>query len=197
MNRDPRVDDYIGRQAGFAIPILEELRERIHASLGDGEETLKWGAPSFLYKGAILGGMAAFKAHAVFGFWQGEAVTGEPGRGAMGSFGRLTSVADLPARAEFAALVEKARALVDSGAKHLRTVKHPKSDIAVPEDLRQAFETDPAAAASFESFSLSSRHEYLEWIIQAKRPETRARRIAQAVEWLAKGRKRNWKYERG
>ena len=169
MNRDPRVDDYIGRQAGFAIPILEELRERIHASLGDGEETLKWGAPSFLYKGAILGGMAAFKAHAVFGFWQGEAVTGEPGRGAMGSFGRLTSVADLPARAEF----------------------------AVPEDLRQAFEADPAAAASFESFSLSSRHEYLEWIIQAKRPETRARRIAQAVEWLAKGRKRNWKYERG
>ena len=195
MPHDPRVDDYIARKSGFAKSILKELRRRVHAACPEAEETLKWGAPAFMYKGSILANMAAFKAHAVFGFWQGEAVTGDSGKGAMGSFGRLTSVADLPSEKEFAALVEKAKALIDSGGKRPRPIKHPKADIPVPEDLRQALDQSPAAAATFEAFSPSCRREYLEWVVDAKRPETRAKRVAQAAEWMAQGKKRNWKYE--
>ena len=195
MNRDPRVDDYIARQASFATSILEELRERMHAALLAGEETLRWSAPAFLYKGALVANMAAFKAHAVFGFWQGEAVTGESGRGAMGSFGRLKSIADLPAPGDFTALVEKAKALIDGGTRRPRPIKHLKAEIPVPDDLRQALDPNPAATAAFEAFSPSCRREYLEWITDAKRPDTRARRIAQAAEWIAQGKKRNWKYQ--
>ena len=195
MPHDQRVDDYIAGKADFAKPILEELRRRVHAACPEAEETLKWGAPTFMYNGSILGNMAAFKAHAVFGFWQGKEVTGGSGEGAMGSFGRLTSIGDLPPEAEFGNLVAKAKALIDSGGKRPRPVKHPKAEIPVPDDLRQALDANPAAAATFEGFSPACRREYLEWITEAKRPETRAKRLAEATQWMSEGKKRNWRYQ--
>jgi uncharacterized protein YdeI (YjbR/CyaY-like superfamily) len=197
MSRDPRVDAYIEKQAEFARPILRALRERVHAACPDCEEAIKWSHPFFLSKGAMLGHMAAFKAHAVFGFWQGKAVTGETAaeREAMGSFGRLTSLADLPDETVFAALVHKAMALGSDTAKPPRPIKHPKPPAEPPADLLAALDGNPAARTTFDSFPPGCRREYVEWIIEAKRAETRAKRIAQAVEWMSEGKRRNWKYE--
>jgi uncharacterized protein YdeI (YjbR/CyaY-like superfamily) len=197
MKTDPRVDAYIVRQADFARPILEKLRSAVHRACPEGEETLKWSMPSFMYKGKILANMAAFKAHAVFGFWQGKSVTGDTPkeREAMGSFGKLTSVEDLPDDATIAGLVAKAMALIDSGQKAPRPVKHPKPALEVPPDLEAAFAGNAPARATFEAFPTSARRDYLDWLADAKRPETRAKRLAQTVEWLAEGKRRHWKYE--
>lgn len=197
MQRDPRVDAYIERQAEFARPILARVRERMHAACPACEETLKWSAPAFMYNGSILAQMAAFKAHAMFGFWQGRKVTGETDkeREAMGSFGRLTSAADLPDEATMTALVRKAMALVDGGEKAPRPLKHPKPPLEVPPDLEAAFFGNEAARATFDGFPPSARRDYLDWLADAKRPETRAKRLAQTVEWLAEGKRRHWKYE--
>ena len=195
MSRDDRVDAYIAGQAGFARPILEQLRERVHAACPDCEETLKWSMPAFLYKGKQLAGMAAFKAHATFGFWHRGEVAGEQAKpGAMGDFGRLASIEDLPDERAFAAMVHKAMALIDAGAKTVRS-KTAKSPIQMPPDLAAALAASPSARATFDGFPPSCRREYLEWVTEAKRPETRARRIAQAVEMMAAGKRRNWKYE--
>ena len=196
MKRDPRVDAYIARQADFARPILEHLRATVHAACADCEEAIKWGMPAFLYKGEMLASMAAFKRHATFGFWRGSLVVGdtEAQRSAMGQFGRLTSVDGLPDRAALEALVRKAMALTDQGVKPVRN-KAGKAPLPVPQDLRAALDANPAAAATFDGFPPSCRREYLEWIAEAKRDETRSKRVAQAVEWLAEGKKRNWKYE--
>ena len=197
MSRDPRIDDYIARQADFARPILEHLRAVIHAACPETEETLKWSMPSFLYKGKILANMAAFKAHAAFGFWRAREVVGETGaeRDSMGQFGRLTSAADLPPPAELDALIRKAMAAIDSGPAPARPKKPPKPELATPDDLRTALDAAPKAAATFDAFPPSCRRDYVEWVTEAKRPETRAKRIAQAVEWMAEGKKRHWKYE--
>ena len=197
MSRDPRIDAYIDRQADFARPILETLRAAVHAACPDCEETLKWSSPSFTYKGAILAQMAAFKAHASFGFWQGRKVTGETPkeREAMGSFGKLTGIADLPDTATMTALVHKAMALVDSGEKAPRPLKHPKPPLEVPPDLETAFAGNAEARASFAAFPPSARRDYLDWLADAKRPETRAKRLSQTIEWLAEGKRRHWKYE--
>ena len=195
MTRDPRVDAYIDRQADFARPILEKLRESVHAACPDCEETLKWSMPSFTYKGAILANMAAFKAHASFGFWQGEKVTGEAAKEGMGSFGKLTSPADLPDDKLFAELVRKAMALVDSGEKAPRPLKHAKPPLEMPPDLEAALFGNAAARATYDGFPESARRDYLDWLADAKRPETRAKRLAQTVEWLAEGKRRHWKYE--
>ena len=196
MKTDPRIDAYIDRQAAFAKPILRHLRETVHAACPDCEETLKWSSPTFMYRGEMLAGMAAFKGHATFGFWRGSLVVGDTGEqmSAMGQFGRLTSVDDLPARGVLEALIGKAMKLTEEGVKPPRN-KHKKEPFAVPQDMRAALDANAAAAATFDGFPPSAQRDYVDWITEAKRDETRTRRLAQAVEWLAEGKRRNWKYE--
>jgi uncharacterized protein YdeI (YjbR/CyaY-like superfamily) len=196
MKTDPRIDAYIDRQAAFAQPILRHLREMLHEACPDCEETLKWSSPSFMYKGKILAGFAAFKAHATFGYWSGSQVLeADPKQAsAMGQFGRLTSLDDLPPRAALIDLTRKAMKLVEEGVKPVRD-KHKKPPFSVPQDLRAAIDAVPAAKATFDAFPPSCQREYAEWVTEAKRDETRARRLAQTVEWLAEGKRRNWKYE--
>lgn len=196
MARDERIDVYIARQADFARPILEHLRAVVHHACPACEEAIKWSMPAFLYKGKQLAGMAAFKAHATFGFWQRQAVVDGAERkdNAMGQFGRLTSLADLPPPERLAEMVQAAMAAIDAGVKTPRAAStKPAPDM--PEDLAAALAASPPAQATYDGFPPSCRREYLEWVVEAKRPETRARRVAQAVEWMAEGKKRHWKYE--
>ena len=200
-NTDPRIDSYIAGSAQFARPILRHLRKLVHETCPDIEETVKWRSPTFLYRGKIMAGMAAFKEHCAFGFWhQGmEAVLGTDGRKvdtAMGSFGRITSLEDLPSDRKMTAYIRKAAALHESGAPaRPRPAKRPAAPLAMPPDLAAALRRNKAAAAVFEKFSPSHRKEYIEWITEAKREETRQKRLATTLEWLAEGKTRNWKYE--
>ena len=195
MTKDARVDAYIAKAKPFAQPILKRIRAAVHAGCPAVAETIKWSVPAFEYRGP-LAGMAAFKAHAAFNFWKGKLVTGESEatESAMGQFGRLTAIADLPPADEFAALVRKAMALTDAGVKTPRN-KQETAPLAMPEDLRAALDAQPAAASHFAAFAPSAQREYIEWVVEAKRAETRTKRIAQAAEWIAEGKKRHWKYE--
>ena len=197
METDPRIDAYIERQADFARPILTHIRAAVHRACPDAEEAIKWSMPAFTYRGKILCGMAAFKAHATFGFWgNADVVESKSAETAMGQFGRLTGVGELPPEAELEAMIKKAAAQIESGVKAPRTAKTPKADISMPDDLAAALAASPAAQASFDGFPPSARRDYLEWVTDAKQPATRAKRIAQSVEWMAEGKRRNWKYEK-
>jgi uncharacterized protein YdeI (YjbR/CyaY-like superfamily) len=195
--KDPRVDAYIKQAAPFAQPILTSIRETVHGSCPDVEEAMKWSFPHFMYKG-MLCGMASFKQHAAFGFWKGSLVTGGPrSEDAMGHFGRITKLSDLPSKKVLAGLVRKAAALNDQGVKVARAPRKaaPKT-VTVPAVLTAALKKNKPADAGFDALSPSHKREYIEWITEAKTEETRARRLAQAVEWVAEGKSRNWKYER-
>jgi len=195
MKTEPKFDAYIDRAADFAKPILRHLRETVHAACPDCEEAMKWSSPSFVYKGKILAGMAAFKAHATFGFWQGSQVAGTDGKEktAMGQFGRLTALDQLPPRAELEAMTRKAMALIDDGVKPIRN-KHEKPPFTVPQDLKAALAANAAAKAVFDGFPPSAQRDYVEWVSESKRDETRTKRLAQTIEWLAEGKRRHWKY---
>src|SRR5262249_36183666 len=172
------------------------LREVVHEGCPDVEETIKWRMPAFEYKGPMAG-MAAFKQHAVFGFWKHKLVAGdERADSAMGSFGRLTSLADLPARKTLVALVKKARKLNDDGVKVVRdkTTKNTKR-ATMHAELKAALGKNKKAQATFKAFPPSAQYEYVQWVAEAKGDDTRARRVAQSVEWMAQGKRRNWKYE--
>jgi uncharacterized protein YdeI (YjbR/CyaY-like superfamily) len=198
--RDPRVDAYIEKAAPFARPILNRIRRAVHAGCPRVEETIKWGMPAFHYNGPLCG-MAAFKAHATLGFWKGSllrtggATLGKSTERAMGQFGRLAKVDDLPGQRALVALVRQAATLNDDGVKLVRTRK-PKAALPTPRDLMAALRKDRAALRTFQEFSPGHRREYVEWILEAKREETRIRRIETAVVWMSKGRGRNWKYAR-
>lgn len=193
--RDPRVDGYIRKAPDFAKPILTHIRDVVHAACPEVEEDLKWSVPAFMYKG-MLCGMASFKQHATFGFWKHDLVTGSPRvEGSMG-FGRLTQVSDLPPKKELAGYVKRAAALNDAGIKPERTPMRgaPKPPAKAPADLAAALKKSKKAQATFDAFSPSAKREYVEWVTEAKTEDTRARRIQTAVEWMAEGKQRNWKY---
>jgi uncharacterized protein YdeI (YjbR/CyaY-like superfamily) len=192
---DPRVDAYIEKAADFAQPILRHLRDVVHDASPDIEETMKWGFPHFTYRGIVCS-MAAFKGHCAFGFWKEQLVLGspEPKAGeAMGQFGRITGLSDLPPRDVLIGYVREAVRLNEEGVK-VPASKAPKAVPPLLEAFRAALERNPAAKAGFEGFSPSHRREYVEWIAEARREETRDRRIAAAIEWLSEGKPRNWRY---
>jgi uncharacterized protein YdeI (YjbR/CyaY-like superfamily) len=196
--RDPRVDAYIDSAAPFARPILRHLRATVHAACPAVEEALKWGHPHFLYRG-MLCGMAAFKQHCAFGFWKSRRLLAEPSinREAMGQFGRLTRIADLPPRSAIGKLIRRAMALNQPGEKPPeRARRRPRPAPRIPADLRQALAGDAAARATYAALSPSGQREYVEWLDEARQPATRVRRLATTLEWLAAGKGRNWKYER-
>ena len=197
MTRDPRIDAYIERAAPFARPILAHARALVRQACPQVEETIKWGMPTFVHAGGILCGMAAFKQHASFGFWKHALVVGEgEPRDGMGSYGKMLSLDDFPAKKIVLAHIRKAMKLNEDGVKMPAARKAAsKLPPEMPEDLVAALNKDNAAKATFDAFPPSCRREYIEWIVEAKREETRAKRLAQTVEWLAEGKRRNWKYE--
>lgn len=195
---DPRIDEYIANAADFAQPILSHLRALIHETCPEVEETMKWSMPHFVYHGNMAH-MAAFKQHCAFGFWKGELLLSEAddkGKEAMGQFGRITSVKDLPAKKTLAGYVKRAMALNAEGVKvpSRAKAKTPRP-LTVPDYFVNALEGKPEAHKHFEAFSTSAKREYVDWLEEAKTEATRLRRMDQAIEWIAEGKQRNWKYQ--
>lgn len=191
--KDPRVDAYIKRAAPFARPILKRLREIVHIGCPDVEETIKWNSPFFEHKGIICF-MAAFKEHCAFGFWKGSLIFGAKHKGAMGHFGRITSISDLPNAKTLAGYVRKGAKLNKAGVKKSRPRSRVKQKVSVPADLKASLQKNAKARQTFENFSYSHKKEYVNWITDAKRDETRKRRLQTAIQWLAQGKPQNWKY---
>jgi uncharacterized protein YdeI (YjbR/CyaY-like superfamily) len=195
--KDARVDAYIDECPDFARPILKELRKRVHASVPEVVETIRWRAPYFQYKDTLLGGMASFKQHCAFGFWHPLLRDGDTSLEGMGRFGHVKTIGDLPPEKEFAKLAKQAKRLVDDGVKGPpRPPPAPDRKVVIPPDLAALFRKNAKARATYDAFSYSKRKEYVDWINDAKREETRKQRLATTVEWLAEGKSRMWKYEK-
>jgi uncharacterized protein YdeI (YjbR/CyaY-like superfamily) len=190
--KDQRVDAYIKNAQPFARPILKHLRKLVHTGCPNVEETIKWRMPFFDHKGPICF-MASFKAHAVFGFWKGKLLFGKEHEGAMGHFGRLMSIEDLPRDKDLSGYIKKAAELNERGVQKRRTPRG-KQKLTVPPDLEAALKKNAKAKKTFDDFSYSHKKEYVEWITDAKREETRQQRVKTAIQWIAQGKPQNWKY---
>ena len=205
MNKkDKRIDAYIAKAQPFARPILTKLRTLIHKGNPHVQETIKWGMPSFDYKGPFCS-FASFKQHAVFGFWKYKLIKdpknylglrSNEGGDAMGNMGRLISIKDLPPDKALIDFVKQAKKLNDEGVKMPPRVVKPKKDLAVPSYFTNELKKNKKALATFTGFSPSQKREYVEWVTQAKAEDTRNSRMKLSVEWMADGKRRNWKYER-
>jgi len=192
---DPRIDTYIEKAGDFAKPILTHIRRVMHSACPDVEEGMKWSMPFFMIDGKNLANMAAFKAHAAFGFWESLNVETPKADDAMGHFGRITTIDDLPEDSVLVAMIRSVAERLQAGkASPAKTKSRPVEVPPLPEDLAQALAASPAAQKTYDNFSPSNQREYIEWVTEAKREATRAKRIAMAVEWMAEGKDRNWKY---
>jgi len=200
--KDKRIDAYISKALPFAKPILTKLRELIHKGNPDVEETIKWGMPSFNYKGPFCS-FASFKEHAVFGFWKYQLIKdpkgylqeiSNKGGNAMGNFGRIKNLKDLPSDKVLINFVKQAKRLNDDGVKIPAKLKKPKVDLVIPDYFTNALMKNKKVQEEFDNFSYSHKKEYVEWITEAKSEETRKKRIGTAIEWISERKSRNWKY---
>lgn len=202
--RDLRIDAYIAKAQPFAQPVLKKLRTLIHEGCPEVKETIKWGMPSFEYKGPFCS-FAAFKQHAVFGFWKGALIKDKnnflkerasQGGEAMGNMGRVTSMDDLPPDKVILDFIKQAKKLNDDGIKLPSRAKKEKPPVVVPDYFITALKRSKKALANFEVFPPSHKREYVLWITEAKTEATREKRMETALEWIAEGKGKNWKYER-
>ena len=196
--KDTRIDEFIAKSADFAKPILRHLRKLFHAACPQVEETIKWKFPSYNYKG-ILCMTPAFKNHAAVIFWRPEvrSLLESPGSAPGKSrFRKISSLADLPKDAALIRTIKQAAKLNESGPKKKSAPRAPKKLLAIPAHLLKALKQNKKALAAFQKLSPSHQKEYVEWITEAKREETRDKRIGTMMLWLQEGKSRNWKYEK-
>lgn len=198
--KNPKIDAYVAKAGDFAKPVLIHLRELVHKACPDVEENVKWGMPSFEYKG-LLCGFASFKQHCTFGFWKAaimkdaKVLLGKESKAAMGNLGRITSMKDLPSDKIILGWITEAMKLNDDNVKVPKEkTKHEKKPLQVPKYFTDAVKKNKKAWAVFEKFSPSNKKDYVEWITGAKSDETRNSRMKQAIAWMAEGKPRNWKY---
>lgn len=202
MKKDRRIDDYIAKSEEFAKPILRYIRDLVHKACPEVEEKMKWGMPHFDYKGMMCG-MASFKNHCIFGFWKASLMKDErkvfiKGENAgMGNFGKITDINNLPPAKIIIEYINEAMRLNDDKINIIKKQKeNVKKEIIIPDDFTIALNKNKEAKITFEKFSYSHKKEYIEWITEAKREETRLKRIQTAIQWLSDGKRRNWKYQR-
>lgn len=197
---DKRVDAYIAKSADFAKPILNHLRQLVHQACPDVEESIKWSFPNFDYKG-IFCSMAAFKEHCSFGFWKAALMKDaeklkDNQQSAMGHAGKIKSLKDLPADKILISWIKEAAKLNDDGIKLPPRKKTENIDLIIPDYFTKTLSKNKKALQAFEKFPPSHKKEYVQWITEAKTEDTRNRRMETALEWIAEGKGRNWKYER-
>ena len=196
---DPRVDAYIKKAQPFAQPILNHLRKLVHRVVPEVEETMKWSSPHFDYKGMFCG-IAAFKEHVGFGFWKAalleKHLPGPGGLSSAGQFGKIAALDDLPSDKELTRILKIAKKLNDDEVKAPPMRRGPRPALKAPSDLLAALAKNKKATATFDGFPPGQRREYIDWVIEAKQAVTRETRIKTAVEWMAEGKIRNWKYVR-
>jgi uncharacterized protein YdeI (YjbR/CyaY-like superfamily) len=197
---DPRIDTYINKAAPFAQPIMRHIRRLVHKACPEVEETMKWGFPHFDYKGVMIS-TAAFKAHCSLTIWKASLIRGldekDEGDSAMGQFGRITSISDLPDDETLLGYFREARRLND---ENIKVPQKPKDttgkELIVPECLFEALKENPLAAETWDKFAYNHRKEYVNWITEAKTEATRDKRLATTIEWLADGKTQMWRYSK-
>ena len=196
------IDSYIARSADFAKPILNHIRALVHKTCPDVEEKMKWSFPHFDYKGEMMCSMAAFKQHMAFGFWKAalmkDPILKETAKSevAMGHLGRITSLKDLPSDKKMTAWIKEAMKLNDQGLKVAKPKPIANKELTVPDYFTKALAKNKKAKQVFDNSSYSFKKDYVMWLIEAKTVDTRNSRMATALEWIAEGKGRNWKYER-
>ena len=198
IKKDKRIDAYILKAQPFARPVLKRIRKMVHNNCPEVEETIKWGFPHFMYDGSILCSMAAFNQHCALTFWKADKIPSlkkvilKNGNSAMGQFGKIASLNDLPGEEEFARIVEQAMRLQTTNS--IKETKKKAIDVVVPDYFMDRLRKNKLALKTFESFPNSHKKEYVEWVTEAKREETRNRRMEQAIDMMQKGKDKNWKY---
>lgn len=191
-----KFDAYIEKCPDDRRPIMEELRKIVHSADSRIMEDWKWQAPCFNHEGLVCW-IANFKGHVGINFFKGALI-----EDTFGLFEKTQqendkgnrmihfhSLDDINNKA-IIAYVKEGIQLNEQGIK----VEVKKKVMETPDYFQEALNQNTAALKVYQNFTDAQRRDYIEWLVEAKREATRDKRMAQAIEWIAEGKVRNWKY---
>jgi hypothetical protein len=205
-DHNAQVTAYAAAMPAYAQPIFAHLRALIHTTCPDTDEAIKWSIPHFERDGDYLCIFAASPGHASFTFYKQQLMSDPRLRDNLNLpaikrfMGRLTSLSDLPDDATLAAMLQEAADLNARGVRLPDRAPKTPPVIDMPSAVATAVATalaaNPAAQAVWDAKSAAWRKDYLVWITAAKTDPTRDARIAEALDWIADGKARFWKYQK-
>lgn len=169
----------------------KELLESLNSIIEDCalEPQIKWGAPCYTYKGKNVIGLAAFKEYVAIWFFQGGLLEDK----AKVLVNANEGVTKALRQWRFKTMEEIDRSLIQqyilesiTNFNEGRTIKpsKEKKEIVVPKEIQDAFEKDNALKAAFNDLSNSCQREYCEYIAEAKKVDTRMRRLEKIIPMI-------------
>ena len=188
--KSENVTTYIENAASFAQPILSKIREIVHQACPEIEENLKWSFPHFNYRGKIICSMAAFKQHCAFTFWlaaqlkdQDKILQRGESQKSMGHLGKLQSPDQIPDQNILINYIHEAINLSQAESRVVRKLTD-RTEIKIPVELEAALKKNKEVYRKFDQLPYSHRREYVNYITEAKKADTRERRITKTIEKL-------------
>jgi uncharacterized protein YdeI (YjbR/CyaY-like superfamily) len=195
MKRYKTVDDYI-KNAGQWQAELGRLRDILNST--ELTEEVKWGAPCYTFGGKNVVGLAGFKSYVGLWFHQGALlkddldvlINAQEGTTKALRQWRMQSAKDIRP-AVIKRYVKEAIQLVRDG-KSIGPAKKKAS--TVPTELKQALSKNKTAQKKFSELTPGRQREYAEFIVSAKRPETKQKRLDKILPMIGAGVGLNDKY---
>lgn len=189
------IDQGIAEMEPFAQIICKKLRKLILSADTAIIEDWKWG-PNYYLDGMVCG-FWGFKKHVTLTFFQGallkdkkKVLLENPGN-VHNRHMKFTDVKEVNEKLIMEYLFEA----IDNNRKGHKILETKEKIVDVPEDVQKAFKK-AKVLAYFEGLAFTHRKEYVMWISDAKKEETRRKRITQAIEKLNQKQSLNDKYKK-
>lgn len=197
MKRYKTVDDYIANAEHWQ-PELVRLREILQST--KLVETVKWGSPCYTHNDKMLVGLGGFKSYVGLWFFQGALLTDkdnvlincQEGRTKAMRQWRFESMKDIKVRT-IKAYVKEAIELADLGQEIKPDRNKP---VVVPPELKQALSKNRKAQSAFKALTRGRQRDYADYITDAKRAETKAKRLEKIMPMIEEGIGMNDKYRK-
>lgn len=189
-----QIDEYIAGKEAWARPFLTKLRQLVLTANPKMEQEWKWKAPAFTHHGIVCL-LWGFKAHVSLTFSDGNLlddpnqVFDDCGGNEHNRALKLRAGDTIPEK-QIVAWVKSACEINEKGLKPKAKQAAPKAKaVTVSADFDKALKKNKAVKEFFDSLSPSCKRAYTEWVDEAKREETKLKRIAKGIEAL----KAKWK----
>ncbi len=164
-------------------------------------ETIKWGVPVYTFEGNNIVGIGAFKSYVGLWFFQGallndkkkKLINAQDGKTKALRQWRFNSVKEIEAESKTIKQYFEEAILNQKQGKEIKPER--KKPLKIPKELNDFFKKDKKVKVSFNSLSSSKQREYAEYIIEAKRDETKQKRLLKIVPLILKGKGLNDKYK--
>lgn len=195
MEKPTNVEEYIFRHPKWEREI-QTLRKLLNSF--ELSETIKWGSPVYTLDGNNVVGIAAFKKHMALWFYQGALLKENTSLLHNAQEGKTKALRQIRFEEDSDINPDILRNYIKEAVRNQREGKKVKveaeKELVIPQELKEALRMDGNLSSAFHKLSPGKQREYSTYIEQAKKAETKKKRLEKILPIIADGKGLNDKY---